>query len=65
MDLDVDQFFKEMESVMKCPGEAANSNIEEGSSSDLDFGKISIFIYYHFYVYFVHFNSFGEILFIY
>ncbi|GAU27541.1 hypothetical protein TSUD_29730 [Trifolium subterraneum] len=26
-----------MESVMKCPGEAANSNIEEGSSSDLDF----------------------------
>lgn len=37
VDLDVDQFFKEMESVMKCPGEAANSNIEEGSSSDLDF----------------------------
>ncbi|PNX64255.1 hypothetical protein L195_g053924, partial [Trifolium pratense] len=26
-----------MESVMKFPGEAANSNIEEGSSSDLDF----------------------------
>ncbi|WJX61853.1 hypothetical protein P8452_46906 [Trifolium repens] len=39
VDLDVDQFLKEMESVMKCPGEAAsaNSNIEEGSSSDLDF----------------------------
>ncbi|PNX90781.1 putative SGT1 protein, partial [Trifolium pratense] len=37
VDLDVDQFLKEMESVMKFPGEAANSNIEEGSSSDLDF----------------------------
>ncbi|MCI03930.1 hypothetical protein A2U01_0024971, partial [Trifolium medium] len=26
-----------MESVMKCPGEAANSNIEEGSSSALSY----------------------------
>jgi hypothetical protein len=45
VDLDVDQFLKEMESVMKCPGEAANSNIEEGSSSDLDFGKILMFMF--------------------
>ncbi|KAL5078965.1 hypothetical protein RYX36_007386 [Vicia faba] len=37
VDFDADQFFKEMESVMNCPGEAANSNIKEGSSSDLDF----------------------------
>lgn len=37
VNFDVDQFFKEMESVMKRPGEADNSNIEEGSSSDLDF----------------------------
>ena len=46
MNFDVDQFLKEMESVMKRPGEADNSNIEEGSSSDLDFGKIfmSMFI---------------------
>lgn len=36
MNFDVDQFLKEMESVMKRPGEADNS-IEEGSSSDLDF----------------------------
>lgn len=45
VDFDADQFFKEMESVMNCPGEAANSNIEEGSSSDLDFGKIFMFMY--------------------
>jgi hypothetical protein len=46
VNFDVDQFLKEMESVMKRPGEADNS-IEEGSSSDLDFGKIfmSMFIF--------------------
>ncbi|XP_016198947.2 protein ecdysoneless homolog [Arachis ipaensis] len=37
VDLDVDQFIKDMESIMRCPGETANSNVEEGSSSDLDF----------------------------
>ncbi|KAK7307264.1 hypothetical protein VNO77_40169 [Canavalia gladiata] len=38
VDLDVDQFIKEMESIMKHPGaEVGNSKIEEGSSSDLDF----------------------------
>lgn len=42
----MDQFIKDVESVMKLPGgEVANSNIEEGSSSDLDFGKIFIFIF--------------------
>lgn len=45
MDFDADQFIKEMESVMKRPGEASNSNIEEGSSSDLDFGKIFMFMF--------------------
>lgn len=44
MDLDVDQFMKDMESILKRPGEVADSNIEEGSSSDLDFGKIFLFI---------------------
>lgn len=38
VDLDVDQFIKDMESVMKhSGGEVANNNTEEGSSSDLDF----------------------------
>ncbi|KAH1161258.1 hypothetical protein GLYMA_01G022800v4 [Glycine max] len=38
VDLDVDQFIKDMESIMMhTDGEVANSNIEEGSSSDLDF----------------------------
>lgn len=37
VDLDVDQFMKDMESILKRPGEVADSNIEEGSSSDLDF----------------------------
>ncbi|XP_027361018.1 protein ecdysoneless homolog isoform X1 [Abrus precatorius] len=38
VNLDVDQFIKDMESIMKPPGgEVANGNIEEGSSSDLDF----------------------------
>ncbi|KAJ1375823.1 Ecd family [Sesbania bispinosa] len=37
VDLDVDQFIKDMESIMKLPGEVADSNVEEGSSSDLDF----------------------------
>ncbi|KAK7309580.1 hypothetical protein RJT34_06427 [Clitoria ternatea] len=38
VNLDVDQFIKDMESIMKHPdGEVANNNIEEGSSSDLDF----------------------------
>ncbi|RDX81708.1 Protein ecdysoneless-like protein, partial [Mucuna pruriens] len=38
VDLDVDQFIKDMESIMKhSGGEVANCNIEEGSSSDLDF----------------------------
>jgi len=42
VDLDVDQFIKDMGSIMKYPdNEAANSNIEEGSSSDPDFGEIS------------------------
>ncbi|KEH32484.1 SGT1-plant-like protein [Medicago truncatula] len=36
VNFDADQFLKDMESVMKRPGEADNSNIEEGSSSDLD-----------------------------
>ncbi|KAK7407197.1 hypothetical protein VNO78_08904 [Psophocarpus tetragonolobus] len=38
VDLDVDQFIEDMESIMKhSGGELANSNVEEGSSSDLDF----------------------------
>ncbi|XP_061349975.1 protein ecdysoneless homolog [Gastrolobium bilobum] len=38
VDLDVDQFIKDLESTMKHPGvEVADCNIEEGSSSDLDF----------------------------
>lgn len=42
MNLDVDQFIKDMESIMKpSDNEAANNNIEEGSSSDPDFGEIS------------------------
>lgn len=42
MDLDVDQFIKDMGSIMKySDNEAANGNIEEGSSSDPDFGEIS------------------------
>lgn len=46
MDLDVDRFFKDVESMMKSHGgEEATSDddIEEGSSSDLDFGKMYIF----------------------
>ncbi|KAK8472226.1 hypothetical protein PHAVU_002G146800 [Phaseolus vulgaris] len=39
VNLDVDQFIKDMESIMKpSDNEAANNNIEEGSSSDPDFG---------------------------
>ncbi|CAJ1931282.1 unnamed protein product [Sphenostylis stenocarpa] len=38
VDLDVDQFIKDMESIMKhSDSEVPNSNIEEGSSSDPDF----------------------------
>ncbi|KAK7366876.1 hypothetical protein VNO80_08879 [Phaseolus coccineus] len=38
VNLDVDQFIKDMESIMKnSDNEAANNNIEEGSSSDPDF----------------------------
>ncbi|KAI4328129.1 hypothetical protein L6164_020510 [Bauhinia variegata] len=38
VDLDVDQFIRDLESIMKPLGdEDASSNIEEGSSSDLDF----------------------------
>lgn len=46
MDLNVDQFIKDMESIMKRPGgEVADRNLEEGSSSDLDFGEIFMFIF--------------------
>ena len=41
MNLDVDRFIKDMESVMKRHGfedTASDDDIEEGSSSDLDFG---------------------------
>ena len=49
MDLDVDRFFKDVESMMKShDGEEAtgDDDSEEGSSSDLDFGKM--YIYYLF-----------------
>lgn len=50
MDLDVDIFIKDMESIMIRQGvKDDNSHDEEGSSSssDLDFGKIYVFnIYY-------------------
>lgn len=42
VDLDVDRFMKDMESVMKdqgCQDIADNDDSEEGSSSDMDFGK--------------------------
>jgi hypothetical protein len=49
VDLDVDRFVKDMESIMKRQGfEDAGSNvdIEEGSSSDFDMGKLyTIFIH--------------------
>lgn len=42
MDFDAERFMKDIEAVMKVPGsEGAGSDvdIEEGSSSDMDFGK--------------------------
>lgn len=42
MDLDVDQFLKDMESAYKHSkdeGTAGAANFEEGSSTDMDFGK--------------------------
>ena len=46
VDIDVDQFIKDMESIMKQHGsKGANSDIEEGSSSDLDFGKVFVLIF--------------------
>lgn len=42
VDFDVDRFMKDMESVMKFPGSeetGSDEDIEEGSSSDMDFGK--------------------------
>lgn len=42
MDFDADRFFKDVESIMKGhrDGDAASDDdFEEGSSSDLDFGK--------------------------
>lgn len=42
VDLDVNRFMKDMESVMKdqgCQDIADNDDSEEGSSSDMDFGK--------------------------
>lgn len=46
MNLDVDQFIKDMESIMKHQGgEDDNSDVEEGSSSDMDFSKIFVLIF--------------------
>lgn len=41
MDLDVDRFIKDMESVMRSPGLEDGSDVdsEEASSSDMDFGN--------------------------
>lgn len=42
VDFDVERFMKEMESVMKLPRSDDTGNdvaAEEGSSSDMDFGK--------------------------
>ena len=42
----MDRFIKDMESIMKQHGsKGANSDIEEGSSSDLDFGKVFVLIF--------------------
>ena len=49
MDLDVDQFMKDMESVMGLRGSDKNDSdidLEEGSSSDLDFGNIFSICFY-------------------
>lgn len=46
MDLDADQFFKDMESVMKRHGrqaDASDVDTEEASSSDMDFGMLLFF----------------------
>lgn len=48
MNLDVDSFMKEMESIMMRQGSqdaASEDDFEEGSSSDLDFGKFCSIIY--------------------
>lgn len=41
MELDVDRFIKDMESVMRRPGREDGSDVDsgEGSSSDMDFGN--------------------------
>ena len=49
MELDVDRFIKDMESVMRRPvheDDTADVDSEEGSSSDMDFGNIWIWIYH-------------------
>lgn len=43
VELDVDRFIKDMESVMRCSvhkDAPADAETEEGSSSDMDFGNI-------------------------
>ena len=48
VNLDVDRFLKDMESVMNHQGfedMASDDDIEEGSFSDFDFGKFSIIFY--------------------
>lgn len=43
VDLNVDRFMKDMESIMKCQeneDSASELDIEESSSSDMDFGKL-------------------------
>lgn len=44
VDFDADQFMKDMETIMGHHGPERNDNdldLEEGSSSDLDFGNLS------------------------
>ncbi|EXC35466.1 hypothetical protein L484_026773 [Morus notabilis] len=48
VDLDMNRFIRDIESIMKHQGFediASGDNIEEGSSSDLDFGKVCIMFY--------------------